>query len=264
MSGSAPKPPSSVHVDDRAVPSIEPAAGDDVERGRPLGDADRVVHLRHAHDGAVADADALGPRGDGGEEHLGRRAVRVLLEEVVLDRPHRVEAELVGQHRLLERVVVRLLLAGARQRRRHRQLEEDAELHRRDRTVRPHDRPMAEITHRFVDTNGIHMHIAEAGPADGPLVVLCHGFPESWYSWRHQIGALADAGYHVVAPDQRGYGQTDAPEAIDQYTQLHLVGDIIGLLDVAQRPHRGHRRPRLGRARRMEHRAAGVPTACGP
>ena len=95
---------------------------------------------------------------------------------------------------------------------------------------------MAEITHRFVDTNGIHMHIAEAGPADGPLVVLCHGFPESWYSWRHQIGALADAGYHVVAPDQRGYGQTDAPEAIDQYTQLHLVGDIIGLLDVLNAP----------------------------
>jgi pimeloyl-ACP methyl ester carboxylesterase len=95
---------------------------------------------------------------------------------------------------------------------------------------------MAEIAHRFVDTNGIHMHIAEAGPADGPLVALCHGFPESWYSWRHQIGALADAGYHVVAPDQRGYGQTDAPEAIDQYTQLHLVGDIIGLLDVLDAP----------------------------
>ncbi len=95
---------------------------------------------------------------------------------------------------------------------------------------------MAEITHRFVDTNGIHMHIAEAGPADGPLVVLCHGFPESWYSWRHQISALADASYHVVAPDQRGYGQTDAPEAIDEYTQLHLVGDIIGLLDVLEAP----------------------------
>lgn len=88
---------------------------------------------------------------------------------------------------------------------------------------------MSELQHRFINTNGIRMHIAEQG--SGPLVVLCHGFPESWYSWRHQLGALADAGYHVVAPDQRGYGQTDRPEAIDQYSQLHLVGDIVGLLD---------------------------------
>jgi pimeloyl-ACP methyl ester carboxylesterase len=73
------------------------------------------------------------------------------------------------------------------------------------------------------------MHIAEAGA--GPLVVLLHGFPESWYSWRHQLVALAEAGYHVVAPDQRGYGGTDAPAEIDQYTMLHLVGDVIGLVD---------------------------------
>jgi pimeloyl-ACP methyl ester carboxylesterase len=88
---------------------------------------------------------------------------------------------------------------------------------------------MTEITHRFVETNGIRMHIAEAG--SGPLVLLCHGWPESWYSWRHQLTALADAGYHAVAPDQRGYGQTDAPDAIDQYTQFHLIGDLVGLLD---------------------------------
>lgn len=88
---------------------------------------------------------------------------------------------------------------------------------------------MSELKHRFITTNGIQMHIAEQG--EGPLVVLCHGFPESWYSWRHQLKALADEGYHAVAPDQRGYGQTDKPEAIDQYTQLHLVGDIVGLLD---------------------------------
>jgi pimeloyl-ACP methyl ester carboxylesterase len=88
---------------------------------------------------------------------------------------------------------------------------------------------MAEINHRFVDTNGIRMHITEVG--EGPLVILCHGFPESWYSWRHQLPALAAAGYHVVAPDQRGYGQTDAPEATDAYTQLHLVGDMVGLID---------------------------------
>lgn len=87
---------------------------------------------------------------------------------------------------------------------------------------------MADIQHRTIQTNGIQMHIAEAGK--GPLVVLCHGFPESWYSWRHQIHALADAGYHVVAPDQRGYGSSDAPESIGDYTILHLTGDIVGLV----------------------------------
>ena len=73
------------------------------------------------------------------------------------------------------------------------------------------------------------MHIAESGA--GPLVVLCHGFPESWYSWRHQLRALAEAGFHAVAPDMRGYGQTQRPEEIDQYTIFHLVGDTVGLLD---------------------------------
>jgi pimeloyl-ACP methyl ester carboxylesterase len=84
-------------------------------------------------------------------------------------------------------------------------------------------------THRFIETNGIRMHVAEQGV--GPLVLLCHGFPELWYSWRHQLSALAAAGFHAVAPDMRGYGQTDRPEAIDQYTLLHLVGDMVGLLD---------------------------------
>src|ERR1700746_4082669 len=88
---------------------------------------------------------------------------------------------------------------------------------------------MPDFPHRIVDTNGIRMHIAECGA--GPLVVLCHGFPESWYSWRHQLSALAEAGFRVVAPDMRGYGQTDRPEAIDQYTLLHLAGDMVGLLD---------------------------------
>jgi pimeloyl-ACP methyl ester carboxylesterase len=85
------------------------------------------------------------------------------------------------------------------------------------------------VTHRTVKANGIHLHLAEQG--EGPLVVLCHGFPESWYSWRHQLAALSAAGFHAVAPDMRGYGQSDRPEAIDQYTLLHLVGDIVGLLD---------------------------------
>ena len=88
---------------------------------------------------------------------------------------------------------------------------------------------MAEIAHRTLEANGIRMHLAEAG--DGPLVLLCHGFPESWYSWRWQIGALAEAGFHAVAPDMRGYGQTDRPEEIEKYTLLHLVGDMVGVLD---------------------------------
>ena len=88
---------------------------------------------------------------------------------------------------------------------------------------------MSEIGHRTVETNGIKMHIAEAG--QGPLVILCHGFPEAWHSWRHQIAALAEAGFRAVAPDMRGYGRTDAPEEIDRYTMLHLVGDMVGLLN---------------------------------
>lgn len=88
---------------------------------------------------------------------------------------------------------------------------------------------MTELRHRIVETNGIRMHIAEQG--EGPLVLLCHGFPESWYSWRHQLPALAAAGFHAVAPDMRGYGRTDAPLQIEQYTLLHLVGDMTGLLD---------------------------------
>jgi pimeloyl-ACP methyl ester carboxylesterase len=87
---------------------------------------------------------------------------------------------------------------------------------------------MTTIEHRIVQTNGIRMHVAEQG--SGPLVVLCHGFPESWYSWRHQLRALADAGYRAVAPDMRGYGQTDAPAEITDYSMLHLVGDIVGLV----------------------------------
>ena len=84
-------------------------------------------------------------------------------------------------------------------------------------------------THRTVATNGIRMHLTEAGT--GPLVLLCHGFPELGYSWRHQLPALAEAGFRAVAPDMRGYGRTDRPEEIDQYTLLHLVGDVVGFLD---------------------------------
>lgn len=84
------------------------------------------------------------------------------------------------------------------------------------------------INHRTVQTNGINMHITEQG--QGPLVILCHGFPELGYSWRHQLPALADAGFRVVAPDQRGYGKTDRPEEIEEYNIFNLVGDIVGLV----------------------------------
>ena len=90
------------------------------------------------------------------------------------------------------------------------------------------------LRHHVVQTNGIRMHVAEQG--EGPLVVLCHGFPESWYSWRHQLKALADAGFRAVAPDMRGYGQTDAPEAIADYSMLHLVGDMVGLVHALGAP----------------------------
>ena len=88
---------------------------------------------------------------------------------------------------------------------------------------------MSQVQHRVVETNGIRLRIAEQG--SGPLVILCHGFPESWYSWRHQLAALADAGFHAVAPDMRGYGGSDRPHEIDQYTLFHLVGDMVGLAD---------------------------------
>jgi pimeloyl-ACP methyl ester carboxylesterase len=88
---------------------------------------------------------------------------------------------------------------------------------------------MSKPIERMVKTNGINLNVVEEG--QGPLVLLCHGFPESWYSWRHQINALAEAGFRVVAPTMRGYGKSDRPEAIDQYTIFHLVGDLVGLLD---------------------------------
>jgi pimeloyl-ACP methyl ester carboxylesterase len=89
---------------------------------------------------------------------------------------------------------------------------------------------MPEVTHRMIETNGIRLHVAEQG--EGPLVILCHGFPECWYSWRHQLPALAKAGFRAVAPDLRGYGRSDRPEEVEKYTILDDVGDIVGLVDV--------------------------------
>ena len=73
------------------------------------------------------------------------------------------------------------------------------------------------------------MRVAEMG--EGPLVLLLHGWPESWYSWRHQLPALAKAGFRAVAPDLRGYGKSDAPPAIDAYDIVNLTGDAVGILD---------------------------------
>jgi len=91
------------------------------------------------------------------------------------------------------------------------------------------DPAMPEVAHRMVETNGIRLHVAEQG--EGPLLILCHGFPECWYSWRHQLPALARAGFRVVAPDLRGYGRSDWPEEVEKYTILHDIGDIVGLVD---------------------------------
>jgi len=90
------------------------------------------------------------------------------------------------------------------------------------------DPAMPEVTHRMIETNGIRLHVAEQG--EGPLVILCHGFPECWYSWRHQLPALAKAGFRAVAPDLRGYGRSDHPEEVEKYTILHDIGDIVGLV----------------------------------
>lgn len=81
---------------------------------------------------------------------------------------------------------------------------------------------------RQIETNGIRLRVREAG--SGPLLLLCHGWPESWYSWRHQIPVLAAAGYRVVAPDMRGFGGSDAPQAVEDYTLLHHAADMVGLV----------------------------------
>lgn len=88
---------------------------------------------------------------------------------------------------------------------------------------------MSGLQHCYVYSNGIRMHYVEQG--EGPVVVLLHGWPESWYSWRHQIAFLAEAGYRVIAPDQRGYGDTEVPEDVASYGILNLVGDVVELLN---------------------------------
>jgi pimeloyl-ACP methyl ester carboxylesterase len=87
------------------------------------------------------------------------------------------------------------------------------------------------IRRQRVATNGIELEVLEAGPSDGPLIVLAHGFPECAWSWRHQLQALGDAGWHAVAPDQRGYGRSTKPEAVNAYSSDQLGADLLGLVD---------------------------------
>src|ERR1700675_1768466 len=81
---------------------------------------------------------------------------------------------------------------------------------------------------RTISANGIELFLLEQG--QGPLVVLCHGWPELSYSWRHQISAIAEAGFHVVAPDMRGYGRTSAPDDVGAYSIFDTVGDMVALV----------------------------------
>ncbi len=90
--------------------------------------------------------------------------------------------------------------------------------------------PVDGINFRFIEANDLRMRIAEAGDS-GPLLLLAHGWPESWYSWRHQLTFLAEAGYRVVAPDMRGYGETDKPPRVEDYDIVQLADDMVGLLD---------------------------------
>ena len=89
------------------------------------------------------------------------------------------------------------------------------------------------VEYRYVLTNGITLHVAQAGPEDGPLVLLLHGFPEFWYGWKKQIPALAEAGLRVWAPDQRGYNLSDKPRGVRSYNLETLSQDIVGLMDAA-------------------------------
>ena len=100
---------------------------------------------------------------------------------------------------------------------------------------------MADLRHRIENVNGIRIHCVEAG--EGPLVLLVHGFPESWYSWRHQLPALADAGYRAVAIDVRGYGRSSAPAPIEAYRMLATsptTSALVGALGEEQAVVVGH------------------------
>lgn len=95
--------------------------------------------------------------------------------------------------------------------------------------------PTMKRTDRTIQTRTLRMHLVEQG--DGPTVLLCHGFAETAHSWRHQITALGNAGFHAVAPDMRGYGSTESPASVDEYTVFHVIGDMVALLDALEKRH---------------------------
>lgn len=91
-----------------------------------------------------------------------------------------------------------------------------------------------ELEHSTIETNGIKLHVVQAGPKSGVPVVLLHGFPEFWYGWRNQVPALVEAGCRVIVPDQRGYNLSDKPKGVKNYDVLTLVEDVIGLIDALE------------------------------
>ncbi len=119
--------------------------------------------------------------------------------------------------------------------------------------------PVPGVVLKTTKANNIDMRYAEIG--SGPLVLFCHGWPESWYSWRHQLTAVSAAGFRCVAPDMRGYGGTEAPEPIDQYTLYHLVGDMAELVK-ALGENEGARRS--SSATTGAHPSPGTPHCGGP
>ncbi|XP_028801213.1 uncharacterized protein LOC114756430 [Neltuma alba] len=90
---------------------------------------------------------------------------------------------------------------------------------------------METIKHRTVEVNGIKMHVAEKGDEGRPVILFLHGFPELWYTWRSQILSLSSLGFRAVAPDLRGFGDTEAPPSVTSYTCFHIVGDVVALID---------------------------------
>ena len=88
---------------------------------------------------------------------------------------------------------------------------------------------MSDIEFKTIETNGINLRLAMMG--EGPLVIFCHGWPESWYSYRHQLPAIAQAGYKAVAYDVRGYGESDKPYEIEAYTMKNMTDDVVGIID---------------------------------
>ena len=87
-----------------------------------------------------------------------------------------------------------------------------------------------DLEARRIETNGVELHVVQAGPANGEPVVLLHGFPEFWWAWKGQLGPLAEAGFRVIVPDQRGYGLSEKPDGIEPYRVEELGLDVVGLI----------------------------------